>query len=116
MTTPPSHLSTDNAAADAKRWERVQVFKAQTLENDPKVGIPKRTDQQIRDLEQTSWDRELMLESSVHQRKEKEAAEAQAAQSESTDSNAPTHTGDGSALQPRDHMANPVNPMKRTMG
>lgn len=70
----------------------------------------------MKELEQTLWDRELMLESSIRRRKEKKAEEAQAGQSESTGPNAPTHTGDGTALQPRDHVSNPVNPMRRTMG
>ena len=116
MSTPPAHLWTGDANANAKRWQGVQEYKTHILENDQKVGVPKRTEQEVKDLEESLWARELMLESSIRRCKEKEAEAAKADAGGSTDGNAPTHAGDGTALQKREHEANPVNPMKRTMG
>lgn len=116
MSTLPSHLSTNGADADTKRWARVQECKGYTLENDPRVGRPTRNEQEIKELEQALWDRELMSESMTRRRKEKEAQAAQTAKGSGPESNEPKVTGDGTILQKRDQEANPVNPMKRTMG
>ena len=116
MSTPPSHLSTNDADADTKRWTHVQECKGFTLENDPKIGRPTRNEQEIKELEQDLWDRELLSESMTKRTKEKENQAAQTANDSGTESREPKVTGDGTVLQRRDHKANPVNPMKRTMG